>query len=86
MSYIISRSGSIILSETILSTPSIDLSSRGLTSTTTIITIYLKKSNATIILTAALAITNTLLGPLLQLSGNNPKSVNYHLHIIYLLI
>ena len=76
MSYIITQSSNIIVSETIINTNNIDISA--LNNSTYYITIYLKKSNNIILFYSTFELTNKILGTIINISGGNPLNFPFN--------
>ena len=76
MSYTITQSNNIIVSETIITTNTIDIS--GFDNNTYYITIYLKKTNNTILWYSIFDLTNNILGSVLNIKGGNPLNFPYN--------
>ena len=76
MTYKITKSSNIIISETILLSNTINISSLTLTSTPHFIIIYLKRATGDILITNTIGVTNTNFGPRINIIGSNPLLVS----------
>jgi cytoskeletal protein CcmA (bactofilin family) len=72
MSYLITQSSNIIVSETIITSNSINISSLTLSTTPYFIIIYLKRITNDILITNTIAVTNNNFGPMINRIGTNP--------------